>query len=368
MTKIDLTNLGNISNMSKDQIKEIQQALINSGFLDRTFESKFGTRDNADGYWGRRSQAALDAYNAQYGKKDFSRLGTGFMWEGKTDFVPQSQKPVQETTNSKLESDTTLSDRISENIPWTSRVISLAAQIGDHALNQGSRITMGIKENPKLLIPDGSGPLKWIKAAVVGTAKGNELADKVESKELTHKDLYNTSFLGNTNLTNAEKRQALAILTYRNNNQPISYESYLKDLEYLKSRPPGKYSDGLGEDGFIMIGTDPYKFTNRQEDRRNYVGVEDGSLLSRIFSVGKRMYHDPNRGRMGSWGYRVNPNGDIEIIDRFEGTDKVAASGKNDTKAYDATRAIWFRGTTHDLNGKISTNQSQRWYKQAQED
>ena len=90
MAKIDLTNLGNISNMSKDQIRQIQQALIDSGFLDRTFESKFGTRNSADGYWGSRSQKALDEYNAQYGEKDFSKLGTGMIWEGKTDFVPQS--------------------------------------------------------------------------------------------------------------------------------------------------------------------------------------------------------------------------------------------------------------------------------------
>ena len=49
MSKIDLMNLGDVSQMSEAQIKEIQRALIASGFLDKTYQSKFGTRNSDDG-------------------------------------------------------------------------------------------------------------------------------------------------------------------------------------------------------------------------------------------------------------------------------------------------------------------------------
>ena len=50
MAKIDLTNLGNVSKLSRDQIREVQRALIDSGYLDRTFQSKFGERASDDGF------------------------------------------------------------------------------------------------------------------------------------------------------------------------------------------------------------------------------------------------------------------------------------------------------------------------------
>lgn len=81
--------------MSRDQIRSIQQALIDSGFLDRTFESKFGTRNSADGYWGKRSQEALDAWKAQNEEKDFSQLGTGFMYNDARSYVPQQETKQQ---------------------------------------------------------------------------------------------------------------------------------------------------------------------------------------------------------------------------------------------------------------------------------
>ena len=49
MAKIDLMNLKNVQGMSRDQIKEIQRALIASGYLDRTFQSKFGEQASDDG-------------------------------------------------------------------------------------------------------------------------------------------------------------------------------------------------------------------------------------------------------------------------------------------------------------------------------
>lgn len=82
MAKIDLLNLKNVQEMSRDQIREIreiQRALINSGYLDRTFQSKFGERSSDDGFWGSRSAAALKAYQADNTPKDFSN-GAGFIW------------------------------------------------------------------------------------------------------------------------------------------------------------------------------------------------------------------------------------------------------------------------------------------------
>lgn len=69
--------------------------------------------------------------------------------------------------------------------------------------------------------------------------------------------------------------------------------------------------------------------------------------------IKRMLFHDPNRGRMGPWGYRINPDGFIDIRDRFEGTGRKAASGKNDNEAHDQTRTVWFRGTTHDLGDMI---------------
>lgn len=289
-----------------ESVAAVQRYLIDNGYL---------TEEAARGGWGPKSQAAYDYANS-----------------------------LKETT---------LSDRLSENIPWISKATSLIGQIGDHALNQGSRIIMGIKEDPNAL----GGPFKWIKAANVGTIKGNELADKVESGELDHEKLLNTSFLGNTNLTNAEKRQALAILTYRNNNQPVNYESYLADVKTFGKNP----GDWIGVDEY------PYHFSNRQEDKRKMEQTSDSGIFGSIIQTGKRMFHDPNRGRLGSWNYRITPDGNIEISDRFEGTEQVAAKGKNDSEDYSLARKLWFRGTTHDLNGNISPRQQERWYRQAQE-
>lgn len=101
MAKIDLTNLKNVQGMSRDQIKEIQRALIDSGYLDRTFQSKFGERASDDGFWGNRSQAALDAYLNENSPIDFSK-GAGFIWNNAAGYdhssefssKPEETKPV----------------------------------------------------------------------------------------------------------------------------------------------------------------------------------------------------------------------------------------------------------------------------------
>lgn len=385
MAKIDLMNLKNVQGMSRDQIKEIQRALIDSGYLDRTFQSKFGERASDDGLWGNRSQAALDAYLNANSPKDFSK-GAGFIWNPAAGYDPSSEffskssenklrenKPVynpypegastgipgfveESITKNKENSDNiTLSDKLYDDIPVISKATSLIAQIGDHALNQGARVLMGIKENPSVLKPTGTPGLWILKAALTGTAKGNEIADKVESGEAEYTDLYNTSFLGNTSLTNAEKRNALAVLTQRNGNVPVTYESYLRDLE----------ANPHSENGFIGVNQDPYHFSNHQEDRRGMDQKSGAGFLGAIWDTGKRMFHDPNRGRLGSWSYRVTPDGTIEITDRFEGTERVAAKGKNDSENYSLARKLWFRGTTHDLDDNITPEQQQRWYKKA---
>lgn len=53
----------------------------------------------------------------------------------------------------------------------------------------------------------------------------------VRDSDLPREKLVQTDILSGTGLTNAEKRQAYAILVNRNNNQPITYESYLADLK-----------------------------------------------------------------------------------------------------------------------------------------
>lgn len=63
-------------------------------------------------------------------------------------------------------------------------------------------------------------------------------------------------------------------------------------------------------------------------------------LIGNIINTGKRMFSDPNRGRLGSWSYRVKEDGTIEIRDRFEGTEAKAATGANDSEAYSGARAL----------------------------
>lgn len=171
--------------------------------------------------------------------------------------------------------------------------------------------------------------------------EGNKIADDVENGKATEKDLLQLDTPIFNSLTNAEKQMAFAILTYRNGDNPPTRESYLEDLRHK----------GLKDGSYIAINQSPYFFMNRQEDRRNYKGSDSGNVISGIIEAGKRMYHDPNRGRLGSWKYRIKPDGTIEISDAFSGTDKNAA------------RDIFFRGTTHELKGKITPEQQQKWLK-----
>lgn len=311
--KVSLNNLGDMSSYSKDQIKGIQQKLISMGLL---------SDGSADGVWGKLSQAAYDKY---------------------------------------LEN--TVSDRISQNIPFVSKTASFIGQVADHGVNQLSRIYAGFEDNPISLL---YGPVvSGVKAWIDGTKAGNQAADEMEAarksgvrdSDLPREKLVQTDILSGTGLTNAEKRQAYAILVNRNNNQPITYESYLADLK----------KNG-GNDGWVGLDKSSYHFSNRQENKRD-MDTTTGSLglIGNIINTGKRMFSDPNRGRLGSWSYRVKEDGTIEIRDRFEGTEAKAATGANDSEAYSGARALWNRGATHLLNDTISAAQANRWYAGAAE-
>lgn len=54
-------------------------------------------------------------------------------------------------------------------------------------------------------------------------------------------------------------------------------------------------------------------------------------------------------------------------MDRFEATEGSGniAGGKNDTEDYDATRRIWQRGTTQQLEATISPRQYARYVQSA---
>jgi len=52
----------------------------------------------------------------------------------------------------------------------------------------------------------------------------------------------------------------------------------------------------------IAVKQNSYLFTNRQEDKRHMEPIVNGNgLLAGIINAGARMWHDPNRGRLGSW-------------------------------------------------------------------
>lgn len=61
----------------------------------------------------------------------------------------------------------------------------------------------------------------------------------------------------------------------------------------------------------------------------------------------------------------VDPDGTIHISDRFEGTEREVARGKNDTDDYNEARDFWYRGTTHKLEDEISVKEQEQWLKDA---
>lgn len=116
----------------------------------------------------------------------------------------------------------------------------------------------------------------------------------------------------------------------------------------------------------IAVKQNSYLFTNRQEDKRHMEPIVNGNgLLAGIINAGARMWHDPNRGRLGSWMFWVDPDGTIHISDRFEGTEREVARGKNDTDDYNEARDFWYRGTTHKLEDEISVKEQEQWLKDA---
>lgn len=80
-----------------------------------------------------------------------------------------------------------------------------------------------------------------------------------------------------------------------------------------------------------------------------------------IFDAANRMFHAPNRGRLGSWRYYIAPDGTITIKDAFSATEETAAREANDSKAYNTAKGMWFRDTTHELEGEISPEQQKEW-------
>ena len=60
-----------------------------------------------------------------------------------------------------------------------------------------------------------------------------------------------------------------------------------------------------------------------------------------------------------------NESGDIEIEEKFEATDRRAAQGKHDDRAYNESRSSWRRGTTHDLRDVIKKREYERYVNRA---
>lgn len=346
-----------LDDTDKNSIKQWQDWAVRNGYMTQA------QVDTGYGTYGRQTKAAYAAATSQNTSDNSSNTSNN---SKRSLFL--SKDKANDYLNS-VGSTEDLALNMSNNISTWDRIENLATNIGNHARNQfAGRVIMPI----------------------IGALKGesdyqNKVADEVErvtaekrAGRATQEDvdaarsqLWTTH--GQRTATDAEMQQIAAILTRMNGNKPMTYADYQR----LSAQNGGKEwlgtDKGKGTSNTKGLDKSSYGFTNEVEDSRGTLDKQftkdqiGNDLIRGIVNTGIRMWDDPNRGRFGGWAWKVDPDGTIRVMDRFEATEGSGdiAGGKNDTADYDATRRIWQRGTTQQLEATISPRQYARYVQSA---
>lgn len=341
---------------NKDSIKAWQDWAVRNGHMTQE------QVDTGYGTYGSKTKAAYAVATSNNSSQPVADNST----DKNSWFL--SKKKANDYLN-QVDSTDNLALNMSNNINVLDRFDNMRISIGNHARNQiAGRVIMPI----------------------IGALKGesdyqNKVADEVErvtaekrAGRATQEDvdaarskLWTTH--GQRTATEAEMKQIAAILTRMNGNKPMTYEDYQR----ISAANGGKEwlgtDKGTGANNTKGLVKSSYGFTNEVEDSRGTLDkqfTEDqigNDFIRGVINTGIRMWDDPNRGRFGGWAWKVDPDGTIRVLDKFEATEGSGdiAGGKNDTADYDATRRIWQRGTTQQLQATISPRQYARYVQSA---
>jgi hypothetical protein len=330
-----------------EQVKEFQKTLVEHGY-------DIG-KSGIDGKFGVKTRAAAQKYFNDI-IKDRQQLQ-----EEKIEAVePVAQDPYA------------LSSQMYQNIPTIQKLSSLidttipshvGAYLNKRALaREGKRL--GI-DNYDAYIADE------IEAASEELAKARKsskesLMTSAKQRLTDARSLLKENKLNRAGLSGAEKKAAMAILTGINGGRQMTYDDYKSNVEliggedgsFLGSNSRHKHKK-TGKDVMLYDGRGGYNVMNAAEDSRG--GIEDKEAsegwIGNVIDAEKRIYNDPNRGRLGGFSYYIDENGDIHIYDRLEATEKKAARGANDKENYNAARDFFPRSSTSEIRDVITSDE-----------
>lgn len=356
---------------SGEDLKIFQQKLVDLGYDLGTYGEN---HDGVDGKIGRKTRAAARKYYQTLA--DEAKLNEQLLEEQvippvrSADMVQLERLPDIRDTIATADMPLAMTDAITDRerrrnrlTLWPEHAINqvVGKSMGDRGLEAAAEVE---RTNAAAKQANESGDLFEIAAAKANRRRARGLMKEVP---------------GRKSLTQAERKQAMAILTQLSGGEKFDQSVYERlAAEQGRDALAGEY---------VGIGSAGYKLSNAREDRdksiqeydkkHGYTTIRDeqgnlkvvnsdGSPLTRsqmILRTDNRIYHDPNRGRLGSWSVRIK-DGYIEIYDRFEATEAASniAKGKNDDSGYNETRASWKPGTTHELVARIPLSEYNAFY------
>ena len=230
--------------------------------------------------------------------------------------------------------------------------------------------------------------INGVRNKMTGAIRGmgdDELADAVEEARLQLKlaklggddkaiaeaqQNYDTAFaalpknkLNREDASDAEIQSVLAALTSLNGDKQMTYQDYMdnialiggKEGDYLAANPRHKHLQN-GKDVMLYGGRSVYDLMNAYENKGG--GVQNkidnpASIIGSLINAEARIYNDPQRGRLGSFSYYLDKEGNVYISDKLEATEKEVTRGANDDESYNRSRDFFPRATTSRIAFKI---------------
>lgn len=364
---------------TKEEIKEIQRRLKNAGY---DIGNSGKDKDGIDGIIGSKTRSAWENYSREHadeaalnsvvdgkiGKRTMAAIRAYYK-----DMPAEKQLDEKNIISDQVAVDSdnpyALSVQMYRNIPTLQKVSSLVgttipSHVGAFAnKSELSRIGKqeGIEDYDAFVADEVEAASEELSLA---RKSGNE-AKIAAAKErvASAREKLRTNKLNRSRLSNAEKKAAMAILTGINGGKQMTYDDYMSNINliggedgnYLGSNPRHKHKKS-GRDIMLYEGRSGYHVMNEAENSRG--GIEDkeasNSWIGNVIDAERRIYEDPNRGRLGAFSYYVDNNGDIHIYDRLEATEKKAARGANDKANYNAARDFFPRSSTSEMRDIIT--------------
>lgn len=180
--------------------------------------------------------------------------------------------------------------------------------------------------------------------------------------------------LNRKGLSTAEKKAAAAVITYINGDKQMTYEDYLNNIaiagkedgSWLGTNSRHKHAK-TGKDVLLYGGVGGYDLMNAAEDARGGIQrvTENANKIQSLIDAESRIYHDPNRGRLGGFSYYIDKDGNIHIKDKLSAPEAKAQRGKNDNEQYNTARDFFPRSSTSDIEDVITLDEYLKYIDEA---